>query len=113
MGIFLFMEYKEEDIMFPFGSNKPRKNKDLIKYDFVDTYSKVERRLLTHILSLKGYLIDKDLNYKEGYLAVGLPKSKGNDLVRSGFNIYVRAEQVYHGAHNYLSIYDYMSDNPI
>ena len=91
--------------MFPFGNNVPRKDNDKVMYDFVETHSKEERYLLAFVLLIKGYGIDSHFCQQNGFRAVGIPKNKDADLVSDGFNIYVRAQQVYHGARNYPSIY--------
>jgi hypothetical protein len=95
--------------MFPFGHIEPRKNSDLVKYDFVDTYFKVERYILGNVLKLYGYKINKHIYNRKGYIAVGIPKNKDDDLVSDGFNIYVRAQQIYHGARNHHGIYQLIS----
>lgn len=94
--------------MFPFLGKAPRRDKNLVRYNFVDTHSKFQRNILGLILRLQGYIINKHIYNQKGYLAIGIPINKTNNLVSDGFSIYVRAQQVYHGAINYKSIYNYI-----
>jgi hypothetical protein len=92
-------------MIFPFGDNPPIKDYYKVRYNFVDTKTVLQRRLLLLLLKIKGYRIsENDRYYQDGYLAIGVPVNKRNDFVCSGFNIYTRAEQTYHGAKTYRII---------
>jgi hypothetical protein len=98
-------------MIFPFGNNPPKKDYSKVLFDFVITKSKLSRFFLIIICKLVGYDIDTQrIMRKRKYTMIGIPKDMRLHKVTTGFNVYVMAEQSYHGAFFHKNIFAFLKN---